>query len=58
MSREAGDIDMSSKATFDRNASTLFFTELFRGMHLIFCSIYFYNFYLLFSFACIYLHEV
>ena len=36
MAREAGDIDMSSDATYDRNASTLFFTELFRGRHLIF----------------------
>ncbi|CAB3988619.1 NADH dehydrogenase [ubiquinone] iron-sulfur 8, mitochondrial [Paramuricea clavata] len=32
VTREAGDIDMSNEATFDRNASTLFFTELFRGL--------------------------
>ena len=28
---EAEDIDMSRDAVYDRNASTLFFTELFRG---------------------------
>ncbi|XP_046840954.1 NADH-ubiquinone oxidoreductase subunit 8-like [Xenia sp. Carnegie-2017] len=32
VTHEAYDIDMSSEATFERNASTLFFTELFRGL--------------------------
>lgn len=29
---EAGDVDMSSDAVYDRNAGTLFFQELFRGL--------------------------
>ncbi|XP_028400954.1 NADH-ubiquinone oxidoreductase subunit 8-like [Dendronephthya gigantea] len=36
VTREAGDIDMSSDAIYERNASTLFFTELFRGLAMTF----------------------